>query len=192
MTRIRAQTPSRGLVKALARAGYGRPQVTLYKSIEPRRVSAPARLTSAQAAALEVPDLDPRAFAGGRPMPLRPAPGPVFIKGHQTNKPVTNQQDRRLALGDNAAGISGDNNVLNVLDGGAIEKAFDFATVSDQETHKTLAGVLTFADTVFKTGASQVEQAYSEARGEATQKNLVAAAVIGTVAIVAVKVWGTK
>lgn len=186
VARIRVRTPSRGLVKMLMRRGYGVRLVELDKQLDAQ--PAPARrLTSAEAAALELPELDPRAFAGGRPRALAAACGPLYIRGGSSSRSATTQRDTRQALAEGAVGISGDSNVLNVLDAGAIGEAFDFAKASDQETHKTLAGVLNFAGGVFETGTKQVEQAYESAKGEATQKTLFAGAALAAVAIVAIK-----
>lgn len=190
--RVRVETPSRGLVRLLARCGYRVRLVTLFKDLAPApaqlRASSPAREAELE---LEAREATP-ARARRQRAELEAVPGLCFIKGHQSNRTATEQHDRRLALAEGAIGISGDENVLNVLDANAIEKAFDFASASDQETHKTLAGVLDFAGVVYETGAKQVERAYEGARGEATQKNLVAAAALATVAVVAVRAWGKK
>ncbi len=85
-----------------------------------------------------------------------------------------------------------------------LQSVLDLITASDQETGKSLSSVLGFARDVFVTGigvldkagdqidsqTALVARAYDNAQGEGTQKNMVAAAALAAVAIVAVKVWG--
>lgn len=100
-----------------------------------------------------------------------------------TQLQTTNQTDKRVVADGGSLAVSGDQ--VTLLDGGAIAAAFDFAKHSDQESRKTLADTLGFA----RDGLAQVESAYDTARGEGTQKNLVAAAAIAAVVIVAVRAW---
>jgi hypothetical protein len=113
-------------------------------------------------------------------------------KSSSTQLQTTNQIDRRVVADNGGLGVSGDGNAINVLDGGAIAQAFDFAKLSDQETGRTLAGALGFAREVFDTGQKNnalVAQAYDQARGDATQKNLLIAVAVAAVAIVALKAF---
>ncbi len=145
-------------------------------------------------------------------LPTIPANGGGGDSSSSTNQ-TTNQVDRRQVVDSGSVGVSSDTSTVTVsiLDGGAIvgakalaESALNLVKASDQETGKTLADVLGFAENVFTTGigvldkagdqvAAQseiVSKAYDNAKGEGTQKNLIAAAALATVAIVAVKVWG--
>lgn len=128
---------------------------------------------------------------------------------------TTNQIDRRQVVDSGSVGVSSDTSTVSVqiLDGGAIagakslaDNALALVKASDQETGKTLADVLGFAENVFTSGLSVLDKAgaqvkantdlvtkaYDNAQGEGTQKNLIAAAALATVAIVAVKVWGKQ
>lgn len=128
---------------------------------------------------------------------------------------TTNQVDRRQVVDSGSVGVSSDTSTVSVsiLDQGAIagakaiaENALALVKASDQETGKTLADVLGFAKDVFTTGigvldkagtqvkaqTDLISKAYDNAQGEGTQKNLVAAAALATVAVVAVKVWGKQ
>lgn len=123
-----------------------------------------------------------------------------------TSNQTTNQIDRRQVVDSNSVGVSSDTSTVtvNVLDQGAVAKALELVGASDLETGKSVSSVLGFAKDVFTSGltvldkaSKHVEQqtqlvstAYDNAKGEGTQKNLVAAAALAAVAIVAVKVWG--
>lgn len=147
-------------------------------------------------------------------LPVIPANGGGGGSSSESNQ-TTNQVDRRQVVDSGSVGVSSDSSTVNVsiLDQGAIARAGEIADraialvgASDQETGKTLANVLGFAKDVFTTGigvldkagtqidrqTQLISQAYDNAKGEGTQKNLVAAAALATVAIVAVNVWGKK
>lgn len=147
-------------------------------------------------------------------LPMTPANGGGGESSSSSNTTqTTNQIDRRQVVDSGSVGVSSDTSTVHVsiLDQGAIagakalaDNALALVAASDQETSKSLANVLGFAKDVFNTGFSaldrvgtQVERqteivakAYDNAQGEGTQKNLVAAAALATVAIVAVKAWG--
>lgn len=140
---------------------------------------------------------------------LRARPGKLHGGGggsSSSSSQSTQNIDRRLVVGEGAIGFSSDGGTyeVNVLDQGAIMSAINLVQASDQETGKSVADVLGFARDVFTAGltvldkaGSQVEKqtdlvsrAYDNAQGEGTQKNLIAAAALATVAVVAIRVWG--
>lgn len=91
---------------------------------------------------------------------------------------VTNTSiDKRVVADNGATAVSAD--TVNMLDGGAVAQAFDFA-----------AGSLEQALRWSNEGVGAIANAYDEAKGEATQKNLIAAAALAVVAVVAIKAWG--
>ncbi len=147
-------------------------------------------------------------------LPLVPANGGGGGSSSSSSQ-STNQVDRRQVVDNGSVGVSSDTSTVNVsiLDQGAIAGARDIAAnalalvaASDQQTGQNLSTVLGFARDVFTTGIGVLDKAgkqidaqtgliakaYDNAQGEGTQKNLVAAAALATVAIVAVKAWGNK
>jgi hypothetical protein len=200
-----------GALRALLRAGYLPTHVTMRKAA---RVELPFAASRPRGddllSALALAGADER---GGPSIQARPGrlhmalPGKTTTKvATTTNAQTTQNIDRRLVVDNGGIGFSSDGGqyTINVLDEGIVGRALDLVTASDQETGRSVADVLGFAQGVFDSGLAvldkagkQVEtqsalvaKAYDQARGEGTQKNLVAAAAIATVAIVAVKVWG--
>jgi len=105
--------------------------------------------------------------------------------------------DKRLVVDSGSIGVSADSSTvtINALDAGAIEKAFAFATASDQETGKTLNQVLGLAADVFDKAGRQIESqtqlvatAYDTAKGQGSEKTVLFAAGLAVVGIVAIKV----
>jgi hypothetical protein len=127
-------------------------------------------------------------------------------KSTSSTQYTTTNVDRRLVVDSGSIGLSAESGTYNiqVLDQGAVDKAIELVKSSDQNTRETASELLGFTKDIFTAGltvldkaGSQVEKqtelvskAYDAARGEGTQKNLVAAAALAAVAIVAVKVWG--
>lgn len=193
-------------VLELIRAGYLPTHFVMRKAAIPGHVAAGDDLLEELAAC----NLE----AQGGP-DLRARPGKLHKGGGSSSSSTQTTQniDRRLVVGEGAVGFSSDGGTyeVNILDQGAIAgakeaifAALNLVQASDQETGKSVNTVLGFARDVFTAGltvldkaGSQIEkqtslvsQAYDNAKGEGTQKNLVAAAALATVVVVAVKVWG--
>lgn len=94
-----------------------------------------------------------------------------------SNVTTTNTSiDKRIVADNGAVAVAAD--TVHMLDGGAIAKAFDFATGTLEEALRSS-----------NEGVGAIANAYDQAKGEATQKNLIAAAALAVVAVVAIKVW---
>jgi hypothetical protein len=112
--------------------------------------------------------------------------------GSSSSANTTTSKDNRISLQSGVA-TSGDGNSINILDGGAIKNAFDFATAQGKES-------LTFATTAqgqaldsLKTTSNLVKDAYTDAkgRGALTDKILIGAiGVTGLVALMAIRKRG--
>lgn len=151
---------------------------------------------------------------GGR-MTLEGGGGGSSSSSSSSSSQTTNQIDRRMVVDGGGIGINADGSVISIsqttTDFGAIEsarqqvmRALALVEASDQQSGKTLSEALGFAKDVFDSGISVLDKAgeqindqaeliakaYDNAKGEATQKNLIAAASLAAVAIVAVKVMG--
>lgn len=91
---------------------------------------------------------------------------------------TTTQTDSRISQQSGNA-VSGDNNTLNVLDGGAIENAFKFA-----------AGAQAAAVGTINTTSKLVSDAYAEAKGRGAMTDYIiigAVALSGLVAVAALR-----
>lgn len=190
-----------GAIRELLKAGYLPTHVTMRKPAGKRASSAPARRGELLE---ELAAVEPEARGG----PDLRATAHRLHKGGSSSSSSQSVQnvDRRLVVGEGAIGLSSDGGTytLNVLDGGAVSGALELVKASDQATAKTVSEQLGFTKEIFAAGLTvldkagkQVEaqtklvaNAFDTARGEGTQKNLIAAAALATVAIVAVKVWG--
>lgn len=129
-----------------------------------------------------IPSFEHRHAKGGRALAMGGG-------GSSSSRNETTTKDSRISLQSGTA-TSGDNNVVNVLDGNAINKSFDFGTTA-------LTKSLTFAATsnqqaldTLKETSSLVKDAYADAkgRGAMTDKILIGAvAMAGLVAIMALR-----
>jgi len=113
---------------------------------------------------------------------------------------TTTNQDRRQVVEQGVA-VSSDTSTVHVtaLDGGAIGKAFDFAQASGLSVADLAKEVFTRgftaleADREFVSQAGvQVAKAYDDAKGEGTQKFMIAVGVAAVVAVVAVQSFGGR
>lgn len=199
---FRADPCRAGAIRHLLAAGYLPTHVTM------RKAASPAPATRSEEELLEalaqLDDLGGPDLRGGE---RRAGPRRLHKGGSSSSSSTTTQNvDRRLVVDGGGVGFSSDGGTytVNVLDQGAIAGALDLVKSSDQATQKTVNELLGFTKDIFVSGLTvldkagkQVEQqtelvskAYDDARGEGTQKNLIAAAALASVAIVAIKVWG--
>ena len=101
---------------------------------------------------------------------------------------TTNQTDNRRTIG--AGGISNENGTVNVLDGGAIKNAFDFATKANKDSFTYATTAQSQVLDSLQTTSKLVADAYSDAkgRGALTDKILMGSvAMAGVVAVLAIK-----
>lgn len=125
----------------------------------------------------------------------------------------TSNLDKRQVVSDQGIGVSADGSsvLVNVLDGGSIAGAFSLAKQVDLTSSRNFRDALGFADETYdrasnvldkslslveRNGATlsnafgnsltALQSAYSEARGEGTQKNILTAVALVAVGIVAV------
>jgi hypothetical protein len=125
----------------------------------------------------------------------------------------TENTDKRQVVSDQGIGVSADNSsvMVNVLDGGAIAGSLALARQTDLTSAANFRAALGFADETYdrasnvldkslslvdKTGVALtnafdksnalVASAFSEAKGEATQKNILTAVALVAVGVVAV------
>lgn len=201
VTSYRIEGARRGTVRECLRLGY------LPTHVELRRpAAARARAWASRDDMLDdLAQCNVDALGGGD---VRARPGRYHGGGRSSSssQQVTQNTDRRQVLDNGAVGISSDGGSVSVsvLDAGAVKGALDLVNASDQRSAQSLGELLGFTKDVFTQGlgvldkaGKQVEaqtalvaKAYDQARGEGTQKNLIAAAALATVAVVAVKVWG--
>lgn len=177
---LRVNTCREAGMRYLASAGYRPTHVTMRKSVNPCAQPTPCQQQQ----------------GGGE------GGGGSSSSSSQTTQNI----DRRQVVDGNSIGVAADSGTLNVqvLDTGAVNSAIELVKHSDQITGESVSEVLGFAKDIFNSGltvldkAGQqvsaqtqlVSQAYDNAKGEGTQKNLIAAAALATVAVVAIKVWG--
>lgn len=108
----------------------------------------------------------------------------------------TQNIDKRLVV-DNGVGVSSDSSTVNVnaLDAGAIEASFQFGRDALTGADALLARglqVLDKATTVADKSTALVATAYDNAKGDRTEKTLIAAASLAVVAIVALNMGVLK
>lgn len=203
---FRAEACRSGAVRELMRAGY-LPTHFVMRKAAPAPAMRDDTLEALQACGGEAMG-DGRRGSGGPD--LRSRPGRLHGGGggrsSSQSSQETNNVDRRLVVDNGGIGFSSDGGTysINVLDGGAVSGALALVDASDQRTQATVNDLLGFTRDVFVSGltvldragkhvesqTALVAKAYDTAQGEGTQKNLVAAAALAAVAIVAVKVWG--
>jgi len=185
---IRVESCRKAGTKALLELGYLPTHAIMRRVVQPLRGDDVLEaLQHANTQALGGPD-------------LRARPGKLHGGGgssSSSSSQKTTSIDKRLVVDTGSTGISADRSTvtINTLDGGAIQKAFDFATASDQETGKTLHDVLGLAANVFDKAGSQIQAqtqlvatAYDTAKGQGSEKTILFAAGLAVVGIVAIKV----
>lgn len=109
--------------------------------------------------------------------------------GTSSSSNRTESTDKRISLQSGTA-TSGDNNTVNILDGGAIKNAFDFATTTGRESFDFAKVAQGAALDSLNTTSSLVKDAYADAkgRGALTDKILIGAiAMSGLVAVMALR-----
>lgn len=189
---FRADPCRRGAIAELLKAGYLPTHVTMRKA-------APAR-TRSQAELLE--ELALCDDAGGpdlRGGPELGAPRRLHKGGSSSSSTTqtTTNIDKRLVVDGGGIGFNADNSTITLTDHGAVGGALALVDSSSKATLGFTKDIFAAGLTVLDKAGKQVEaqtalvaQAYDAAKGEATQKNIIAAAALATVAIVAIKVWG--
>ena len=109
--------------------------------------------------------------------------------GSSSSSNTTNNADKRVAV-DSGIGVSGDSNTIQVLDGGAIKNAFDFAGATAGQSFSFATKSNQQALDSLAVTSNLVKDAYADAkgRGALTDKILIGAiAVSGLVALMAIK-----
>jgi hypothetical protein len=191
VTSFRADPCRRGAIAELLKAGYLPTHVTMRKAAG---VKAPAARNPEEL--LEALALDDT--TGGPD--LRATPRRLHKGGSSSSstQQTTQNVDRRMVLDAGSIGFSSDGGTyaVNVLDQGAVQNAIDLVESSSRETLGFTRDIFAAGLTVLDKAGKQVEaqtalvaKAYDSAKGEQTQKNLVAATALAAVAIVAIKVW---
>lgn len=112
--------------------------------------------------------------------------------GSSSSSTRTDNIDKRISLQSGIA-TSGDNNTIQVLDGGAIKNAFDFATATEKDSFSFAKAAQGQALDSLTTTSNLVKDAYADAkgRGALTDKILIGSIVMaGAVAVMALKKRG--
>lgn len=109
--------------------------------------------------------------------------------GSSSSTTKTENIDKRIAV-DSGIGVSGDSNTIQVLDGGAIKNAFDFAGQTAGQSFSFATESNRQALDSLNVTSNLVKDAYADAkgRGALTDKILIGAiAVSGLVALFAIR-----
>lgn len=131
-----------------------------------------------------IPSFEQRHSRGGRACPEFGGGG-----GASSNTTKTENSDSRISQQSGNA-VSGDNNTLTVLDGGAIKNAFDFASAGQSDAFKFAATSQASAISALTTTSKLVSDAYNDAKGRGAMTDWVllgALAVAGVAAIAAAR-----
>lgn len=114
-------------------------------------------------------------------------------KSKSSSYSTTVNTDKRQVV-EEGIGVSSDSSTVNVntLDGGAIAGAFDFSKAIVSEYLAPSLDILKSQQEFVAGAGEQVAKAYDDAKGEGTQKFLLAVGVGAIVAVVAVKSFGAK
>lgn len=147
-------------------------------------------------------------YAAGEPLGeavTRRKPGGGYVcggggGGSSSSSSTTQNFDKRLAVGDGGAGITGDNSsiAINVLDGGIVSRAMDTVDLSNAIGREGFTKLLDTASLMFNKSESLIGQtqksvadAYSQAQtdkaGAIDQKTIIVLAVAGAVAMFALR-----
>lgn len=196
---LRADPCRAGAIRELLKAGYLPTHVTMRKAASPREAF---ELEAHREELLE--ELARHDDTGGPD--LRATPGRPHKGGSSSssNAQTTTNVDRRIVADNGGVGVNADGSTIYVTDHGAVNAAIALVGESDERATKTLSEQLGFTKDIFTAGLTvldkagrQVEsqtellaKAYDGAKGDGTQKTIVAAAAVAAVAIVAIKVWG--
>jgi hypothetical protein len=180
----RADPCRRGAIAELLKAGYLPTHVTMRKA---------AATPSQEELLEELALVDDTGGPDLRATPQRPHKGGSSAS---TNSQTTANTDKRIVVDGGGIGFNADNSTITVTDHGAVQSAIDLVSSSSKDTLGFTKDIFAAGLTVLDKAGRQVEaqtalvaKAYDSAKGEATQKNLLAAAALATVAVVAIKVW---
>ncbi len=105
--------------------------------------------------------------------------------GSSSSTNQTENIDRRISL-QNGTATSGDNNTVNILDGGAIKNAFDFATNTGRESFAFAKSAQGAALDSLNTTSNLVKDAYADAKGRGALTDKILIGAIGMAGVVAV------
>ncbi len=120
--------------------------------------------------------------------------------GSSSSTADTTNIDKRLAVGDGGAGISGDNSsiVINSTDGAIVTRALDSVDSANAVAGDGFSALLQAADKLFAKGESLIKttqdsvsdaylKAATEGKGTIDNKTIIVLAVAGAVAVYAMK-----